>query len=53
MEKRQNGFTAYDYKEVSVETDQASMILDGYENFGWEPDEILQKRSPHHKRTGC
>lgn len=39
MENRPNGFTAYDYKEVAVEADRASMTLDGYENFGWKPDE--------------
>lgn len=39
MENRPNGFTAYDYKEVAVEADRASMILDGYENFGWMSDE--------------
>lgn len=37
-EKRENRFIAYDYKEVTVEPDHASMILDGYENFGWQSD---------------
>lgn len=42
-EKKKNRFIAYDYKEVTVESDHASMILDGYENFGWQSDGIFSE----------
>lgn len=32
-------FTTYEYKEVTVNSDKASLYLDGYESFGWQPDE--------------
>lgn len=28
-------FITYDYKEITVETENISMYLDCYENFGW------------------
>lgn len=36
--KKENPFVGYEYKEVAVPGEQASMYLDCYENFGWEPD---------------
>lgn len=41
-------FTLYEYKEISVSSDRASMFLDGYENFGWQQD----KNAPSVKATG-
>lgn len=38
-ENLRKDFIAYDYKEVTVKPEYASMILDGYENFGWQSDE--------------
>lgn len=32
-------FTSYEYKEVSVRSEQASFYLDCYESFGWQEDE--------------
>ena len=32
-------FTAYEYKEITVHSDQASLYLDCYESFGWQQDE--------------
>ena len=32
-------FTAYEYKEITVRSDQASLYLDCYESFGWQQDE--------------
>lgn len=32
-------FTAYEYKEVLVESGEVSFYLDCYENFGWSQDE--------------
>lgn len=36
-----NDFIGYEYKEVVAEGSRASLLLDGYENFGWEIDEKL------------
>lgn len=44
-EKPQRNFVAYEYKEVSANSSQASFLLDGYENFGWEPDDNLPQSS--------
>ena len=38
-EPTQNSFTAYEYKEVTVSRDKASLYLDCYESFGWQQDE--------------
>ncbi|MDY3918647.1 MAG: hypothetical protein SOZ59_06545 [Candidatus Limivivens sp.] len=38
-QRKSSEFVAYDYKEVTVETEQVSMYLDCYENFGWVEDE--------------
>ena len=32
-------FTAWEYKEVTVRSEKASLTLDGYESFGWQLDE--------------
>ena len=38
--KRRNGsFIAFEYKEVTADIAQASFLMDGYANFGWEIDE--------------
>ena len=41
--KQQKGtpFIGYDYKEVLVPSEQASMYLDCYVNFGWEPEDKI------------
>lgn len=44
-EKEKKSFVGYEYKEVMVESDMASFLLDGYENFGWELDENLSGNS--------
>ena len=38
MEQMKN-FTAYEYKEITVHNDKASLYLDCYESFGWKQDE--------------
>ena len=38
-------FVAYEYKRVSTNSSQTSTLLDGYENFGWEPDDNLPQSS--------
>ncbi len=34
-------FVGYEYKEIAAEGSRASLLLDGYESFGWEIDERL------------
>lgn len=41
MEKKNNPFVGYEYKEVTVKSDQASLYMDCYGAFGWEPDENI------------
>ena len=36
-----NNFIGYEYKEISADSEKASMFLDGYMNFGWTPDENI------------
>lgn len=36
---KEEEFTSYEYKELSVRNDLASFYLDCYENFGWKQDE--------------
>ena len=37
-----SNFVGYEYKEISADSGKASMLLDGYLNFGWTADENLQ-----------
>ena len=34
-----NPFIGYEYKEITVKSEQVSFYMDSYENFGWQPDE--------------
>lgn len=45
--KKQGNFVAYEYKEIITESNKASFLIDGYENFGWELDENLSGRNEH------
>lgn len=40
-------FVGYEYKEVTAPKEQASMYIDCYENFGWEPDENIVATEGH------
>lgn len=37
-QKKDIPFIGYEYKEICVPIEHASMYMDCYENFGWEPD---------------
>jgi uncharacterized protein YacL len=39
---KQKDYIGYEYKEVLVDSSRISQYLDGYENFGWVPDENHQ-----------
>ncbi len=38
-EKRAGDYIGYEYKEINATPSMVSLLLDGYENFGWEIDE--------------
>ena len=49
-------FIGYEYKEIIAEGSRVSLLLDGYESFGWEVDERLpdngtEMKIPGQKRT--
>lgn len=46
-DKKETPFIGYDYKEMTVPDELASMYLDCYENFGWEPDENIVTAKGH------
>ncbi len=46
-----NHFTAYEYKEVTVEHESASLYLDCYESFGWQQDEKFPPKEANGKVT--
>lgn len=39
-EERRN-YVGYEYKEMTVDSDLGPLLLDGYENFGWEVNENM------------
>ncbi|MCM1101109.1 MAG: hypothetical protein NC398_06965 [Acetatifactor muris] len=41
MGRQSHNFVGYEYKEIVAESDRVSLLLDGYESFGWEPDENI------------
>ena len=40
--KSGSGFVGYEYKEIIADQEKVSMYLDGYMNFGWDPDDNIQ-----------
>lgn len=56
-QRKNKEFVAYEYKDVSVETEHVSMYLDCYENFGWVidernyPQEYTDGKGVHHQTT--
>ncbi len=46
-----NNFTAYEYKEITVDAEQVSLYLDAYENFGWEANNKFPTIPPRGKVT--
>lgn len=34
--KGQRNYVGYEYKEITADSSMVSLLLDGYENFGWE-----------------
>lgn len=45
MEREQRNYVGYEYKEVVADRQMVSLLLDGYENFGWETNDSLPDNS--------
>lgn len=39
--KKQKNYVGYEYKEITSDSGMVSLLLDGYEAFGWEVNESL------------
>lgn len=52
-EKQQKNFIGYEYKEITTDGGRISLLLDGYESFGWEIDGNMQEqiKEPHAAST--
>lgn len=50
-EQHRPDYTAYEYKEVTVQSEKASLYLDGYESFGWVADENFPPKESGGKVT--
>lgn len=46
-------YVGYEYKEVTVRSEQVSLYLDCYENFGWMEDQNLVLAPSPHYTTIC
>jgi len=42
-------YIGYDYQEIAADSNDISRYLDGYINFGWEPDENQSQMKDHGK----
>ena len=40
-EREHRNYVGYEYKEIVTDNDMLSLLLDGYENFGWEINDSL------------
>lgn len=48
MQEEKKSFIGYEYMEITVDTNLASMYLDCYENFGWVGEkELSDRKKPH------
>lgn len=50
--KKQKNYVGYEYKEITAEDGMIPLLLDGYENFGWEVNESLPDRKAEARRGG-
>lgn len=39
--KKQRSYIGYEYKELTAESSMMPLLIDGYENFGWELNESV------------
>lgn len=45
LQKEQRNYVGYEYKEIAADSSMVSLLLDGYENFGWEVNDSLPESS--------
>lgn len=45
LEKEQKKYVGYEYKEIVADNSIVSLLLDGYESFGWEVNDSLPDSS--------
>lgn len=50
--KEKRNYVGYEYKEIAAEEQLVSLLLDGYENFGWEVNDSLPGGSVGGKTAG-
>lgn len=50
-ESDKRDYVGYEYKEVTVPTEEVSFYLDSYENFGWSTDERFETGHSAHFTT--
>lgn len=41
LEKEKKNYVGYEYKEITADSSMVSLLLDGYENFGWKVNDSL------------
>lgn len=51
MGVKQRNYVGYEYREITADSRFTALLLDGYENFGWEINDSLPESGPE-KRTG-
>ncbi|MDE5931565.1 MAG: hypothetical protein K2H40_03645, partial [Lachnospiraceae bacterium] len=51
-EKKQKNYIGYEYKEITADNSMVALLLDGYENFGWEVNESLAESDMRGKPGG-
>lgn len=51
-EKEQRNYVGYEYKDITADDSMIPLLLDGYENFGWEVNESLPAGSVGGKQGG-
>ena len=45
LEKEQKKYMGYEYKEIAADSRMVSLLLDGYESFGWEVNDSMPDSS--------
>lgn len=45
-EKNRKNYIGYEYKDIIVDDNMSSLLLDGYENLGWEVNESIPGSNP-------
>lgn len=50
-ESEKKDYVGYEYKEVTVPSEEVSFYLDSYENFGWSADEKFEAVHGSHSTT--